>query len=499
MTNDTIIVKWERFIVKRNICKKFLLLLFGIAFTLLLFNSMHTLYRLSTNFFVISNSIGEDGKVFFAKKFQQGQLPFANGEIPPYYPSFHGVLTHVSVGMIGRLFSCSTQGLYYVGRCISVLSLLVSLLVVVKIFRELHVKPIFIFFAMVLLFAPGVMHAFATSYRPDYWINAIYLLVYYLVCHKKNTRCEVTAVAVIVVAYLIKPTAIIYMGALLLVLLFRQHWQKIFAYSILFTIFLSMAIWLLQLYSSGLFLSSFAHGMNVPFSIQGALKFFIKHTLLYLTLLPMFAVFSIKNEKMLCLLIFWLVSFSGSALTSLRAGVGLNYYLSTYYFTVILITYWWKDLNFRAINTQAFPFVGFFLLWLIIAMIFPTYAILKHTPNAAIATSLKFDKERTKVAQWINRNGFVCFSDDAGLNILLEKPQIVYPILLKQFIQSRSLSQKHFIEPLQTKKYDFVILTSAETQQLNDIPDYFWVELHKNYEISTVEFKTNYILWKKKP
>lgn len=499
MTNDNRIAQWERFIAKRNVREKFLLLLFGIVFILLLFNSAHTLYRLYTNFFVISNSIGEDGKVFFAQKFQQGQLPFVNGETPPYYPSFHGVLTHVSVGMIGRLFSCSTQGLYYVGRSISVLSLLISLFLVIKIFLELRVKPVVIFSAVVLLFAPGVMHAFATSYRPDYWINAIYLLLYYLVCHKKSTRCEVIAIAMIVVAYLIKPTGIIYMGALLLVLLFRQHWKKIFGYAILFAIFLSATILLLQLYSGGLFLSSFAHGMNVPFSVQGALKFFIKHTLLYLTLLPILAVFCINNEKMLYLLIFWLVSFSGAALTSLRAGVGLNYYLSTYYFTIIIITYWWKDLNFRAINTQAFPFVGFLLLWLIIAMIFPTYAILKHIPNVAIATSLKFDKERAKVAQWINRNGFVCFSDDAGLNILLEKPQIVYPILLKQFIESRSLPRKHFIEPLKTKKYDFVILTSAETQQLNDIPDYFWVELHKNYERSTVEFKTNYVLWKKKP
>ena len=498
MTENIFIAKFGGFIEKRNLYEKFLLLLFCIVLMLLLINSIHTVYRLYTNFFVISNSVGEDGKVFFAKKFQHGQLPFANGQQPPYYPSFHGVLTHVSVGMIGRLFSCSPQGLYYIGRLISVLSLFVSLLLVIKIFLELQVKPLLIFFAVVLLFAPGVMHAFATSYRPDYWINAIYLLIYYLICHKKSTQHEVTAIVLIVTAYLIKPTGIIYFGAFVLVLLSRQQWRKVLGHGVLLVVFLGIAIWFLQAYSAGVFLSSFAHGMNVPFSIHEAVKFFIKHTILYLTLLPIFAVFSLKNNKMLCLLIFWLVSFAGAALTSMRAGVGLNYYLSTYYFTVIVITYWWKDLNFREISSHAFPFVGFFLLWFIISMIFPTYTVLKHTPNTAIATSLKFDKEREKIAQWVNRNKFICFSDDSGLNILFEKPQILYPILLNQFIKTKSLAKEHFVEPLATKKYDFVILTSDQTQH-RDLPNYFFVELQKNYERSSVGFTTNYIFWKKKP
>ena len=60
MTNDNRIAQWERFIAKRNVREKFLLLLFGIVFILLLFNSAHTLYRLYTNFFVISNSIVGD-------------------------------------------------------------------------------------------------------------------------------------------------------------------------------------------------------------------------------------------------------------------------------------------------------------------------------------------------------------------------------------------------------------------------------------------------------
>ncbi|BBM87422.1 glycosyltransferase family 39 protein [Candidatus Uabimicrobium amorphum] len=499
MVDHNFAAKFEHFIAKRNLYRQFLALLLFIAFILLLLNSVNTIYRLYSNFFILSNSIGEDGKVFFAKKFQQGQLPFANGEHPPYYPSFHGVLTHVSVGMIGRFFKCSTQDLYYVGRFISVLGLLLSLLLVFKILSELDVKPLFMFAAVVLLMAPGAMHALATSYRPDYWINAIYLLIYYLVCHKKSAKYEVLTIVLIVVAYLIKPTGIIFLGAFLLVLLFRQHWRKVLGYSLLFVVVLGATVFAMQHYSGGMFLSSFAHGMNVPFSLRNALKFFVKHTLLYLTLLPVFAVFSLRSEKMLYLLVFWSVSLAGAVLTSMRSGVGLNYYLSTFYFTVIIIAYWFKDIDFRNLSQEAFPFIGFFLLWLIITMILPTYGIFKHTPHSAVATTLKFGKERQKIAQWINSEGFICFSDDAGLNLLLSKPQILYPILLNQFIKSRSLSKEHFLEPIKKQKYDFVVLTSWRTQHIDDIPDYFFAELEKYYVRTNLEFKTSYIVLKRKP
>jgi len=66
------------------------------------------------------NTVGEAGKVYYAKNFIEGRSIFSSGETAPFYPSFHGALLHSMVGVVGRLFQLETNCLYYIGRGISI-------------------------------------------------------------------------------------------------------------------------------------------------------------------------------------------------------------------------------------------------------------------------------------------------------------------------------------------------------------------------------------------
>lgn len=452
------------------------------------------------------NSVGEAGKVYFAHRFQIGESVFGYGNEPPYYPSIHGPLLHSSVGLVGRILDCNVTDLYYVGRSISIASTLLGLMMAGLILRTLRVSWSWLPVVIVTFFAAESVVSHSISYRSDNWIFGLSMIACYLLLAFPNKRWALVVLALLpVVAFFLKATGISILGAIALVFCMDRRWKSGALVGLGSVAVLAATVLLVERLSDGSFVGSFRSGLTMPFSPT----YFLSCLALPQIWLPLFLPFALLGRaipvqrdelqrKRCVVTAFWLVSLLAGALTAMRAGSDAYYFIEPYAYGIILSVAWYAD-RVKAVDTPAKP--GFFLArCAVMVFILSHLPPLLHTvmmPPAGFSTKepTHLREDRRVIAERVNSQGLKCFSDDPGLNVLLDTPAIIHPLIPTLMIESGTLQISALVGPIERREYDIVVLTGMRWRYEGTayLPEPFFDALKEHYE--QTETGTHYELF----
>lgn len=479
-----------------------------IVFTIVFgISSATTFYKLYSNILVPgSNTTGEAAKVFYAHRFQTGQSIFLKGNEPPYYPAFHGALLHSSVGYIGKVFDLSIHQLFGVGRAISFICTILSIMLGALILKELNVGQNWLWIALIVFLAPYPIHEHASSYRPDNWILFLSLLLCFLrLKFPKSRLVFIMLICIPTLAFFIKATGIIGLGAIVASFWIERRWKTGVIYGISACVVLGLSIIVLQILSHGSFLVAFGSGMKVSFSPLYILQSFNLPQMWLPLILPLFLLnlFSpLRNDmhrKLSVVFSFWSITLFGAFLFALRTGSASYYFLESYAFGTILFIYWGMS-AFKSnslLKPHYLPAYGWVFTLLIMLNFSPLIkSFLPQVKNIAIIKTERFGGERERIAQWINANGWQCYSDDPGLNILLKKPMVIYPLMQSFLIKSNALNLDSLLSPVARQEHDIIVLTGIPWSYMGTqhLPQSFLVAIKKYYNVVKLDVKSKYTI-----
>jgi hypothetical protein len=458
------------------------------------------------------NSTGEAGKVYYAHKFQLGENFLASGKTPPYYPAVHGVLLHSSVGAIGRLVGADIEDLYYIGRSITSLFTLISLLIVFIICQKFMGDFRWSLLSLALFLAPFRLQQFASSYRPDHWILCLSLLSC-LICIRQPGTAWFCLLAVIpTMSYLIKAPGIIISICIFLSFIIYQRYKAALVYALSSALFFLATIFFLQWVTHGLFAFAFIGGMKAGFSVRNAISSFNYPTIwLPILMVPAICGYlirhsNVRKENLRIVLVFWGVETFVALVTATRYGSYVYYFLQAYAYSTIFFILWVRTKYNEFINKKALRKVNIinFIIILIAGTLFiliPLIPLVKNLPfptiDRAVVDTLSYGKERHQLADLINKNDLKCYSNDAGLNVLLNKSMIIYPYVQHLMFISGYLDKQLFFDQIREHKFNLIILTrhSWSWQGITQFPKGFFPLLHKYYRPLETNSSLRYLIY----
>ena len=460
-----------------------------------------TLWRLGATAILDGpNTVGEAGKVFYAHRFQEGYTIFLRGHEPPYYPSVHGPLLHVVVGAVGRAIRLEPERLYFVGRFISVTCAVLGLACCGAVLRHLEAGRVWLLVAGVAFLAYERVLQHSVSYRPDFWIFFLSAGACWLFVAHSTRWWALAALTVLpVVAFFIKAPGIWILGATVLALCGQGRWRPGIICGFSSACLLTGSISIVQWISHGALLDSFLNGMKVPFArVHYRVLFEASQAWLPLVLPLVIGPAVIASErnqqirqKWLIVLMFWGVSLLAGLVTMSRAGSDMNYLLDSYAFGMVMFVAWIARVlrgDFRSWLKRGVPVaaVGVAAIFVLLNL-GPWYRTLLDSPPADIAVmkTQQFGPFRKDLATEINSRGWRCFSDDAGLNILLDRPAVIYSLLPGMMIRSGALSADEFLGPIRRQEYDLIVLTGIQWWHgdAEDPPQILLDAIKKHYQV----------------
>jgi hypothetical protein len=415
------------------------------------------------------NSVGEAGKVFYAGRFQRGEKILLPGDVPPYYPSIHGVLFHASVGALGRLVGASTIHLYYIGRCFSVAATIGTLLLITLILRNLNLGWFWIMATCLLFFTPLPVVQHTTSYRPDNWILWLSVLACYLIVTRPERPLALIAASLIpVIAFFIKAPGFAIIGSVILALLISRRYLVATLCGAGSCAALILSIVGMNLASNGVFLESMRHSLNAPFSFEqifwclGVPQLWLPLSLPFVLIPRLWPVHVEQNRQRCVITIFWLVSLTSSLIVAARLGSNSHYFIESFVFGLVITIMRAADefatrrQSSTAMRTIAAAMV---ILFLLPGLPRSIDHILTVPKDFALTETLLFARDRQIISTTIRAERLSCFSDDPGLNVLLEKPAVVDPLVQSMAIHAGALDKETMIGPVVKEEYDLIVLT----------------------------------------
>jgi hypothetical protein len=452
------------------------------------------------------NTVGEAGKVYYAHRFQLGESIFLTGESPPYYPAFHGALLHSSVGAIAALLSLPVGQIYFVGRIVSVLCLLAAALAGGAMLVRLGLGRIWLWVALGLFLSPHLLHEHAVSYRPETWVLALTLIAALLLTRKTRARWEWCLLVLMpVIAFFIKAPGVIILPTVALWLWLDAGRRAALIYAASATACLALGLGLTQWLSDGAFLDAFGSGMQVSYSPLNVLVS-LNHPAMWPALLFPLAMMGATPDEdadtrrlLRLLLVFWFMALLGALATATRVGSNIYYFLIPYAFGVLLFVYRLARAlpGARRDNPQDHGALAA-LLWITTALLSFNAAQLglENNKDVAVAQSERFGPVRASVARWINSKGWRCYSDDPGLNVLLDKPMVIFPIMQGFLVEGGRLTESQRLAPIEQEQYDIVVLTGMHWSHrgMPSLPDSFWSALREHYEQIQLQPDVGYIV-----
>ncbi len=487
---------------QENLCIQIsLILLFVIAAISMVFN----IYLLTGYFFIDGpNTLGEAGKVFYSNRIKEGLSWFLPGNAPPFYPSFHGVFTHMAVGIPAWLFNLDFSWQYYLGRCFSLISLAVSLWFGCKILKFYKIpRLLVILWIMLVLSAPASILFHAISYRPDFWNLAICISCFYLLIKQQNKlKYFILILTLCIIAFFIKATGLIIAGAVFWTYLASGKIKRAFIFGAVLGISLLAVIFTINFASGGMYFKSFMTGMKVIYSIDFPITFlsipflWLPVAAIIISVIPPTIYKPAENKG---IYMFPTIIFIGAFLACLRQGSAAYYFIDTIFIGLILtITILSSKLS--SANQDMYKVDSILLLLLTAVLVYSTQeGMLSKARTISIARTEQFSSSRTKAAQYINNNNLYCFSDDPGLNIMLKKPAVIYPINVRQFEKSGFLPAGFRAKLITQRKYDIIYLTGINWKYYGGkaIPRNILDAIKLNYK--NISSNSNYLVFIRKP
>jgi hypothetical protein len=114
------------------------------------------------------------------------------------------------------------------------------------------------------------------------------------------------------------------------------------------------------------------------------------------------------------------------------------------------------------------------------------------------------------LAERINGAGLYCYSDDPGLNVLLDQPAVIYPLLQMQMVEAASLPRETLLGPMERTEFDCVVLSGVRWRYRGLlVPSESFVSAVKrsyprsefvgNYEVRFRNSQRDYPAWRLEP
>lgn len=461
------------------------------------------------------NSLGEAGKVFFAREVMQGRWPFASGLTPPYYPSIHGVLPHALVGTVGALVGLDVTGLYYAGRAISVAATLWAFGLFWSLGRRIGgVTPLLVF---CLLLWAGSLTIFqhTTSFRPDNWLLGLSLLACWLVAVPARSRARIAALVVLpVIAFHVKATGLVVGAAVVAGLAYRDGFGTAMRAAMGQAALVTVTVLGLQWASAGTYLEGLGAAGSADFSVQYALStlWTVADPTVTILLAGPILVAAVYGRLLwrespvaTVVAIFWAVTLGGYFLAASRAGSNSYYFLepAAYGSLVILAALARTAPNTTAMqgDSRGFRPVATTVLLLLVPVAVNLAAwvsvgrYMSGVWNYSIERTEQVGGARLSLAEALTEEGMSCFTDDPGLNVLLRHPRVIYPYLQSQMMETGALPRDLRLTAIRNRTWDCVVTSrwTVSYHGTTSLPDTFFTAVRQHYpnvaEVSEYEVR----------
>lgn len=450
------------------------------------------------------NTTGEAGKVYFAGRIQDGRSPFADGRSPPYYPSFHGVLVHATVAAVGEILQASRSDLYRIGRVASLLMTAAALLLLADLGRRTGVASPLLFGGFLLWIGSYGLVAHTVSYRPDNWLFFLGVLACWLVAVQPERGWSNVVLALLpAVAFHVKTPGVALGAAIVAALVLRGSWRRALKLGVVQATLLVASVLALNHLSNGTYLAGLRSIGHVTFSVGNIFVAFtpldpVIPWLLFLPLVWLPALlagrpFRERGSPVATLLVFWLVTLATYGSAAARSGSNTYYYLEPATYGLLLGLVWLqrgrggehsnRGTSWRHIRMVAIP------VFTALLALPSTIPLLRNgrMANAALYRTERLKGDRERLAAWVNTARLYCYSDDPGLNVLLDRPAVIHPLLQTQMIEAGTLPRSTLLRPVETQEFDCVILSGVRSSYRGRLvlPDTFFSAVAEHYPRAT--------------
>lgn len=474
--------------------------LWGLVFGVLALKAALTLGYLGRALLVEGpNTTGEAGKVYFAERVQEGRAPFDDGIAPPYYPSVHGVLVHAPVGGLGALLDASVTELYAIGRGISVLLTVFALALVGDLGRRLGLQPALLLAGLLAWVGSFDLIHHTVSYRPDNWLLFLGSLACWLVSTRPDARSSLAVLAVLpAVAFHVKSPGVVVGVAIVGALILQGHRRRAVGLGTVQLVLVLASVLVLEALSDGAYMSGLRAVGNVSASIRNVLFALapgdpIVPWLVFFPLvsLPMLRRHCVAGSgSLVCSVgVFWAVTTLGYAAASLRSGSNTYYFLEPATYGILIGLVWLsrsgKGKEASDGGSKVPTQVAAVALITVLLASPSTASVLANgrMPDVALFRSEQLGDLRGPLAERLNGAGLQCYSDDPGLNVLLDRPAVIYPLLQKQMIEDGTLDSASLFRPVERREFDCVVLSGVRWSYRNEpvLSDTFLRTIGENY------------------
>jgi len=461
-----------------------------LLFAMVSISAIITVYSIAESAVVPGpNTVGEAGKVWYAERIIKGEKIFLRADQPPYYPPMHGLLHFGSVSAIGSVLDLNFSQLYFAGRAISMLCTLAALILALSVLRRLNLWRDWQVLGVLLLLSyyPVLQHT--ASYRPDNWLLFVAMLACYLLVIKSNRVIFLILSVLPTVAFLIKATGLTIGLSTFICLLMQKKWRELMTYTALSASVLLMMLWALYWYSGGAYFLSFARGLNVGYSLNHALILVLQPYLFLTVAIPIvlikhvWPIHSGSQQALFFVFVFYLVEFACNFCFSLRGGSNVYYFISAYFLGTILLVKWLSSIT----NSRSSRYREAILLCLVLVVLKISQAAIFSTSSlkedVAVLKTKKYAEDRPIAAKFINSKNWTCYSDDAGLNVMLERPLVICPLLYQLLLESGVVAYPTISDRIAAKEIDVVILTDLQWTYRNivNVPPSLITEIKRHY------------------
>ncbi len=465
------------------------------------------------------NTVGEAGKVYFAQRFQHGQSLFLSGDEAPFYSSFHGALVHASVGLAGRLSDASTIDLYYIGRGISLLCTVVVLVLCALLFRRWNIRLWWLIPLVLVFFAArrATQHSF--SYRPDNWLLMLSVLSCYLVATRPGRRWALAVVTIApVLAFFVKATGAVLLPIVVGALLVQKRTRDAALCAVAGAALMATSISVTNALSDGAFLAAMRNASGVGYSFKLVFDCLNVPVMWLPLFMPVFLLHRVglsepePARERAVVTVFWAANFLVACLTASRLGSNSYYFLEAFLFGLLLTVSWLADaIKAGEPGRRGSPHtvaVGLILVLSVQAApkLFPEMSYIakygRPRRDIALSETMKFHKDRQTIVEQVKelaleegaqeRYEWLCLSDDPGLNVLLDDPAMIHPLVASMMIKQDLLDADALVEPLRQGRVAMVVLTGRKWRYegINRLPTPVQAAIKKYYR--SVDSDTRY-------
>jgi len=462
------------------------------------------------------NTVGEAGKVYFAQRFSEGKSIFTSADKPPYYASMHGALLHASVGVVGRTLNLPAGALYGIGRMVSILGTVIALAIAWRLLWKLGAgHPGWFALLFISFFAPEGICEHAVSYRPDHWNLALSTFCCWLLVEHPGKRGRLFLLATIpAIAFFIKAPGLALVIPIALALIAEKQWKQALICAITAIALTGVAIVAINIGSEGRFFEGMRSGLSMPIGIEYFLGC-VRNSMIWIPLVAPLALVANAlplrdetNRRWTVVMLFWFAALIVSAIGSTRAGSNTYYFVASFLYGLILTFAWIAHLvrsDGDGYRTVAVAGIIQALLYVHILSVYgpASLPITDQTPmDISIRVSRMVGPDRLALANKINNTKteagepWKCFSDDAGLNILLNDPQVIYPLMQSMMIKQGSMSLAEMVGPIEREEYDVVVLTGLIWEHVGvpNLPPEFQRAVNKHY-VEIADDETHYAVF----